>query len=371
VAPPPAPPTAPVATVLRDTHAGVSWPPPLNALGMIGQLEAARELADLAKKSKGWNERFPDKLLVGPAGVGKTSIAYEVAKRLLGLEPILFNGADLRRPEMIVERLRKAEMVPEIAPDEIGPITVAPCVVFIDEVHAISGSVATALLSALDERRTTTVDNVAYDFSGVVFLLATTDPGKLSEAFLSRPTRTTLRAYTLDETAGIVWLRGRGMLASADLPRDACIEIAARMQCAPRPSVQILNPLIAHFYSLTEAEADGEVPSKQLVASRMNALDVGHWFTDTMQIDANGLGPVHRDLLGILASRGAVSEDELRRSLAISNKVDFIEFSEYLTRLGLIRVGPGGRTLTRNGRRYVLEGDRMNLRDRIPRRGGG
>ncbi|MFA5963739.1 MAG: AAA family ATPase [Sphingomonas sp.] len=348
-----------------------AWPPPLNALGMIGQVETARELADLARKSKGWNERFPDKLLVGPAGVGKTSIAYEVAKKLLGLEPILFNGADLRRPEMIVQRLEKAELVPDQDPDVDGPVLVAPCVIFVDEVHAIPPTVATALLSALDERRTTTVDNVVYDFSRVVFLLATTDPGKLTEAFLSRPTRTTLRAYTLEETAGIVWLRGRGMLDGADLPREACIEIAARMQCGPRPSVQILNPLIAYFYSLAEAEAGGEIPTRQSVASRMTAVDVGGWFSNTLQVDANGLGPVHRDFLKILASRGAVSEDEIRRSLAISNKGDFVEIAEYLTRLGLIRVGPGGRSLTGDGRRYVLEGDRMDLRARIPRRGAG
>lgn len=361
----------PIAPDFIEAEPTAEWPPSLNALGMIGQIEVARELADLARKSEGWNERFPDKLLVGPAGVGKTSLAYEVAKKLLKLEPVLFNGADLRRPEMIVERLVKASIVAEPAPDDPGPVTVAPCVVFIDEVHAITPSVATALLSALDERRTTTVDNVAYDFSRVVFLLATTDPGKLTEAFLSRPTRTTLRAYTLDETAGIVWLRGRGMLAGADLPRDACIEIAARMQCAPRPSVQTLNPLIAHFYSLAEGENGGGVPSRQAVAARMNAGDVGRWFSQTMQIDANGLGPVHRDLLGILSRRGAVSEDEIRRALAISSKGDFVEIVEYLTRLGLVRVGPGGRSLTGDGRRYILEGERMNLRDRIPRRGAG
>lgn len=129
----------PATATSAESDPGASWPPPLNALGMIGQMEAARELADLARLSKGWDERFPDKLLVGPAGVGKTSIAYEVATRLLGLDPILFNGADLRRPEMIVERLRNAEMVPELTPDEVGPIEVRPCVVFIDEVHAISG----------------------------------------------------------------------------------------------------------------------------------------------------------------------------------------------------------------------------------------
>lgn len=165
--------------------------------------------------------------------------------------------------------------------------------------------------------------------------------------------------------------RSRRTRIDQSLPRDACLEIAARMQCGPRPSVQILGPLRAHFYSVAEAEFGGEPPSRQAVASRMNAIDVGRWFSETMQIDANGLGPIHRDLLGKLASRGAVSEDAIRRSLAISNKADFIEVSEYLTRLGLIRVGPGGRSLTRDGRRYDLEGDRLNLRDRIPRRGAG
>lgn len=103
----------------------------------------------------------------------------------------------------------------------------------------------------------------------------------------------------------------------------------------------------------------------------MTAVDVGAWFSTAMQFDANGLGPVHRDFLRILGSRGAVSEEEVRRSLAISNRADFVEISEYLTRLGLIRVGPGGRMLTGDGRRYVQEGDRMDLRARIPRRGNG
>jgi Holliday junction resolvasome RuvABC ATP-dependent DNA helicase subunit len=332
---------------------------------MIGQNEAAKELADLARKAKGWKERFPDKLLVGPAGVGKTSLAYEVATRFLELEPILFNGADLRRPDMIIERLVKAGKVDEHELDSAKTVVVEPCVIFIDEVHAIAAPVATALLSALDERRTTTVENTSFSFQQVVFLLATTDPGKLSEAFLSRPTRTELRPYTLEETAGIVWLKAKSILEGTDLSRDTCLEIAARMQCRPRPSVQILNPLVASFYSLAEGEGGGEIPSRVEVAQRMNAADVGNWFVQTLQVDANGIGPQHRDLLSLLSKRGAVSEDEIRRSLGISNKGDFVELVSYLSRLGLIRVGPGGRALTGDGRRYVVEGDRMDLRERI------
>ena len=66
---------------------------------------------------------------------------------------------------------------------------------------------------------------------------------------------------------------------------------------------------------------------------------------------------------------GASAEEEIRRALGISNRADFVIVSEYLTRLNLIRVGPGGRSLTSDGRRYrhcVLPA--RTFRDRISRR---
>lgn len=363
----PEPDTAAAPAVFKPANTDDAWPPPINALGMIGQLEAARELTNLARKSEGWGERFPDKLLVGPAGVGKSTLARHIGEDLLGLVPILFNGADLRRPEMIVERLAELEKVPE---RPSGTIRVEPCLVFIDEVHAIHPSVATALLSALDDRRTTTVGNVVFGFDQVVFLLATTDPGRLTEAFLSRPTRTTLRSYTLNEMAGIVWLHARSMLDGAELSQEACTEIAARMQCSPRPSVNILDPLVAHFYGAAEA-ALGGVPSRRQVAAYMTERAIGSWFSDTLSVDANGLGPLHHDYLNVLRQRGAASEDELRRALGVSNRGDFVELTEYLTRLQLVAVGPGGRLLTPDGRRYLSSGGQTDLRARISRRVAG
>jgi hypothetical protein len=117
-------------------------------------------------------------------------------------------------------------------------------------------------------------------------------------------------------------------------------------------------------------EMGGGTPSKAQVASRMTPEAVAAWFEQTQGIDQNGLGPDHLACLKLLRTRGPAAEEEIRRALGISNRADFVILSEYLTRLDLIKVGPGGRSLTSDGRRYLTAPAPLDLRDRISRRSG-
>ncbi|MCX6693957.1 MAG: AAA family ATPase [Methanomicrobiales archaeon] len=341
----------------------VQWPPLTNALGMIGQDQAVNQLIKQVNFSRASKRRFPDKLLVGPAGVGKSSLARAIARGLLGEQEILFNGADLRLPIMIVNRLNENQKIQRNPQNPHAPIRVSKCLIFIDEVHAISSNVAATLLNAMDDQRITTIDGVNYDFCKVVFILATTDPGKLSEAFNSRPDKTYLRPYNLPEVAGIVWLHGKEILNGYDLPRDVCYEIAARIRCQPRRAVRSLTQLIIPYFHGETHNGDEPVDYER-IASALTRSAIASWF-DEQDIDMNGLDPPARNYLGNLKRTGAMAEKRLQQALGISNHTDFIEVDEYLIRLGLVKISTGGRILTSEGNRYISKS--FDLRERISR----
>lgn len=336
------------------------WPPTENVFGLVGQQAAATKLQNKVELARGTGRRFTDTLFIGPAGVGKSSLARAVAKRLLDEDPVSSSGTDLPQPAALIERLRDRGKVPLRAR---GRVRVGRCLIFIDEVHALARSTATALLSAMDDARIVPVGGVEYDFGEVVFIAATTDKGLLSDAFVSRMDLIPLADYSLTELAGIIWLHGRKLFGGFELAREICVEVAARNRCNPRRAVRSLeNDLLAEFYSHLPA-ARRERKNAERFAAELMTRDLVAAYYDAHGIDLNGLDDQARRTLDYLKRHGATSEDRLCRGVRISNRPDFVELIEYLTRLGLVASGHSGRSLTAIGRGYLAQA--VDLRSRI------
>jgi hypothetical protein len=178
-------PASPVPAPATD----LTWPPPVNALGLIGQSQAVDLLVKQAQMVKALGERFPDKLLVGPAGVGKSTLARNIGALLLNHEPLFFSGSDLRRPADLLERLTQEGLDASTGGNRNCANRTVPDLHrrgawhFRRSRHRAPqrpGRPAQSLPSKADSTTSTSA----------VFLLATTDPGKLSEAFQSRPSKT-------------------------------------------------------------------------------------------------------------------------------------------------------------------------------------
>jgi len=120
--------------------------------------------------------------------------------------------------------------------------------------------------------------------------------------------------------------------------------------------------LLAEFYNRLPATQRRQKNAERAAAELMTVEAVAACY-DRHGIDLNGLDDLGRKTLAYLKTHGASPEDRLCRGLRISNRGDFVELVEYLTRLGLISTGHQGRQLTAEGRRYLAEPG--NLRDRI------
>lgn len=79
-----------------------------------------------------------------------------------------------------------------------------------------------------------------------------------------------LASYLLDELAGIICFHARKLFGGYELPREVCIEVAARSRCNPRRAVRSLeNDLLSEFYSKLPAAQRRQENSECAAAALM------------------------------------------------------------------------------------------------------
>ena len=130
-----------------------------------------------------------------------------------------------------------------------------PMLVFIDEVHQLSARVQDTLLPVLEaDDRTLRGSRVIIDARDVSFVIATTDWGKLREAFRSRVRAVMLEPYNTDEVAQMLRYRieaasrDHGTVADVDpavaqLSEDALVAIATAARAVPRVALDLLREI--------------------------------------------------------------------------------------------------------------------------------
>jgi Holliday junction DNA helicase RuvB len=297
----------------------------------VGQERVKEQLAIALEAAKGRGEALDHVLLVGPPGLGKTSLAYIVREEL---------GAGIRSVAGPALE-RKGDMAAILTSLEERDV------LFIDEIHRLTRAVEEILYGALEDfrldivvgqgpaARTLTLDLPRFTLAG-----ATTRTGLLTTPLRDRFGMTyRLEYYSAPELATIV--RRSARILGVEVAAEAAEEIAARARGTPR----VANRILRRVRDVAEVRYDGVV-----------TLDVAREALALLEVDGEGLERIDRELLETIVRKfdgGPVGLSTL--AVALGEEPDTIEdvYEPYLLQLGLLQRTPRGRIVTKLGRAHV------------------
>jgi Holliday junction DNA helicase RuvB len=297
----------------------------------VGQERVKEQLRIALDAAISRGEALDHVLLVGPPGLGKTSLSFIIREELgVGIRTIAGPALD-----------RKGDMAAILTALE------ARDVLFVDEIHRLNRAVEEVLYPALEDfrldivvgqgpaARTLTLDVPPFTLVG-----ATTRTGLLTTPLRDRFGMTFRLGYYEPEELGRIVRRSAQILGVA-IEDGAADEIARRSRGTPRIANRILRRVrdvaeVRHQGSITAAIAD-------------EALKLH-------EVDEQGLERTDRELLEAIAGKfegGPVGLSTL--AVALGEETDTIEdvYEPYLLQLGFIQRTPRGRIITALGRAHV------------------
>jgi Holliday junction DNA helicase RuvB len=296
----------------------------------VGQERVKEQLGIALTAAKERGEALDHVLLVGPPGLGKTSLAYIVREELgVGIRSVA--GPALERKD-IAAILTSVE---------------ARDVIFIDEIHRMSRAAEEILYPALEDFRLDIVmgqgaaaRTLTLDLPPFTLVGATTRTGLLTSPLRDRFGMTfRLDYYDPGQLAQIVKRSAR--ILAVQIAGDAADEVAGRSRGTPR----IANRILRRVRDVAQVRHEGSITT----AIAREALEL-------LEVDEAGLERMDRALLGTIVGKfdgGPVGLTTLAASLG--EEPDTIEdvYEPFLLQLGFIQRTPRGRTITKLGRAHV------------------
>lgn len=297
----------------------------------VGQERIKKNLRILIDAAKKRGEALEHVLLSGPAGLGKTSLAYLMAKEMntnirISSGPAIERVGDL------------ASILTNLLPGDI---------LFIDEAHRLNKLIEEILYPAMESRtldiiigKGPSARTVQIELPPFTLIAATTRIGLLSGPLRSRFGGVfRLDFYTQEEIEKIIARSTK--LLGIEVETAAIRRIAHSSRKTPR----VANRLLKRTRDYAEVLGDGRVTD-----------DIAKKTMELLEIDEAGLEPMDRKILEVIIKGfqgGPVGLQAI--AAASSEEEDTIEevYEPYLMRLGLIERTPRGRMATEAAYRHL------------------
>ncbi len=287
----------------------------------VGQEKIVENFRVYAKAAKARGEALDHVLLSGPPGLGKTSLAYILARELSVAVHVTSGPALVKKGDL-------AGLLTALAPRDI---------LFIDEIHRLSPAVEEALYPAMEDYRFDVVlgagigaQTMEMKLERFTLVGATTRTGLLASPLRDRfPIQERLGYYAPEELREIVVRAARKL----SLPVDAAgaEELARRARGTPRIAIRLLQ----RARDFAQVEGDGSL-TREIVDRTLVRLEV----------DARGLDAMDRRILACVIDTyggGPVGLDAV--AAAVGEERDTLEdvYEPFLVREGYLARTPRGR----------------------------
>jgi len=297
----------------------------------VGQERTKEQLAIALEAAKARGESLDHVLLVGPPGLGKTTLA-QIVREELGVGIRTVAGPALERKGDM------AAILTSLEPRDV---------LFVDEIHRINRSIEEILYPALEDfrldiivgqgpaARTLTLDLPPFTLVG-----ATTRTGLLTTPLRDRFGLTFRLGYYDAVQLGSIVRRSARILGTA-IEDEAAEEIAGRSRGTPR----IANRILRRVRDVAQVRHAGAITT----AVAREALEL-------LEVDERGLERTDRELLAAITDKfggGPVGLSTL--AVSLGEEPDTIEdvYEPFLLQLGFLQRTPRGRVITELGRAHV------------------